>query len=424
MDQIIKSNLEQDLYKDSMGQTIFHQFNSYMTEWTFKSRNKDVTYTPEMVGEIARQIELYCKLRYTKDELDWIVKTFEWIHKDYVNSFLRLFQPDPSEIFINGVCLALGADKIPSTDYGCGLSIELKGPWLTTSRYEVPILAIVNEVYFAKKYGEGKKDIEFQERTIEKFRKLENHEYDIGWFSEFGMRRRYSGPMQDWLVGFLAEHKECGKLSSFVGTSNMFLAKKYGTKDNGIKAVGTMAHEFIMCVGQGNRMYNPAYSNKLMLDAWHREYGTMNGIALTDTIGTDAFLLDFQKTYCRVFDGVRHDSGDPLEWAKKMVANYQKHGVNPHDKTLLFSDSLDFERATRIYKEVKPYAGVAFGIGTYLSNPLDNPLNIVMKVTKCNGHDVAKLSDVEGKGMCKNDKYVAKLREQIAERIEESKEVA
>lgn len=100
-----------------------------------------------------------------------------------------------------------------------------------------------------------------------------------------------------------------------------------------------------------------------------------------------------------------------------MVANYQRHGVNPHEKTLLFSDSLDFERATRIYKEVKPWAGVAFGIGTYLSNPLDNPLNIVMKVTKCNGHDVAKLSDVEGKGMCKNDKYVAKLREQIAERL-------
>lgn len=156
MDQIIKSNLEQDLYKDSMGQAIFHQFNGYMTEWTFKSRNKDVIYSPEVVGEIARQIELYCKLRYTKDELDWIVKTFPWIHKDYVNCFLRLFQPDPSEIFINGVCLALGADKIPSTDYGCGLSIEFMGPWLTTSRYEVPVLAIVNEVYFAKKYGEGK----------------------------------------------------------------------------------------------------------------------------------------------------------------------------------------------------------------------------------------------------------------------------
>ena len=297
MDQIIKSNLEQDLYKDSMGQAIFHQFNGYMTEWTFKSRNKDVIYAPDVVGEIARQIELYCKLRYTKDELDWIVKTFPWIHKDYVNCFLRLFQPDPSEIFINGVCLALGADKIPSTDYGCGLSIEFKGPWLTTSRYEVPVLAIVNEVYFAKKYGEGKKDFEFQERTVEKFRKLENRDYDIGTFSEFGMRRRYSGKMQDWLVGYMCDLKEKGALPGFVGTSNMFLAKKYGNEQNRIKAVGTMAHEFIMCVGQGNRMFNPAYSNKLMLDAWHREYGTMNGIALTDTIGTDAFLLDFKQLF-------------------------------------------------------------------------------------------------------------------------------
>jgi len=222
--------------------------------------------------------------------------------------------------------------------------------------------------------------------------------------------------MQDWLIKLLAEHKKDGRLPGFIGTSNVYLAKKHD-----VKACGTMAHEFIMCVGQGNKMYNPSYSNKLMLDAWHKEYGTMNGIALTDTIGTDVFLLDFRKTYCRIFDGVRHDSGDPIEWARKIVANYQKHGVDPHTKTLLFSDSLDFERATVIYNLVKPVAGVAFGIGTYLSCPLDNPLNQVMKVTKCNGHDVAKLSDTPGKTMCNNEKYIKKLNDSIQERIEEGK---
>ena len=191
-----------------------------------------------------------------------------------------------------------------------------------------------------------------------------------------------------------------------VGTSNVYLAKKYH-----LTPVGTMAHEWIMCVGQGNHKHNPAYSNWYALDAWVREYGVLNGIALTDTLSTDCFLRDFQLTYATLFSGVRQDSGDPIEWGKKILAHYRSLGIDPKQKTLLFSDNLDFKRADRIYRTFKDEAKVAFGIGTYIANDTDaEPLNIVMKVTDCNGQDVAKLSDTDGKGMCKNPDYVHYLK--------------
>ena len=172
-----------------------------------------------------------------------------------------------------------------------------------------------------------------------------------------------------------------------------------------------------MCVGQGTREWNPAYSNKFALESWVKEYGIANGIALTDTISTNVFLLDFNQTYATLFSGVRHDSGNPLEWGEKIIQHYKNLGIDPKTKTLLFSDSLDFERATKIKKHFEGKAKVAFGIGTYLSNPLDDPLNIVIKVTECNGMPVAKLSDVEGKNMCKDPEYVEYLKRAIDWRL-------
>ena len=191
-----------------------------------------------------------------------------------------------------------------------------------------------------------------------------------------------------------------------MGTSNVYLAKKYN-----ITPVGTMAHEWIMCVGQGNHKHNSAYSNWYALDAWVKEYGVLNGTALTDTITTDCFLKDFQLTYATLFSGVRHDSGDPFEWGDKMIEHYKRLGIDPKNKTLLFSDSLDFNKADELYLAFKDEARVAFGIGTYLSNDTNvQPLNIVMKTTLCNGQPVAKISDVEGKGMCKSQEYVEYLK--------------
>jgi len=187
--------------------------------------------------------------------------------------------------------------------------------------------------------------------------------------------------------------------------------------------VGTMAHEWIMCVGQGNHKHNPAYSNWYAMEAWVREYGVLNGTALTDAITTDCFLRDFRLTYATLFSGVRHDSGDPFEWGEKMIKHYENLGIDPGTKTLLFSDSLDFEKADKLFRHFSGRANVAFGIGTYLSNDTCvPPLNIVMKTTACNGMDVAKISDTDGKGMCKNKEYIQYLKRCIDWRMNNSRQ--
>ncbi len=391
---IIVSLLETDLYKFSMGQAIYHQFSDYKTTWTFKCRNKDVHFTKEMVEEIKEQIQAFCKLRFTEEELAYLDK-IKWLKGSYVD-FLRLWQARYEDFEI-------------TTNAKCGLSIEARGTWLNTSMYEIPTLAIVNEVYFRMHYNYDELFSSFKQRLAHKIELLKSGEFDIGTFSEFGLRRRLSAEAQE-----LAVKELCGNNSKYhgsycVGTSNVYLAMKYG-----VTPVGTMAHEWIMCVGQGNHRHNPAYSNWYALDAWVKEYGVLNGTALTDAITTDCFLKDFQLTYATLFSGVRHDSGDPYEWGDKMIKHYESLGIDSKGKTLLFSDSLDFERASKLYAYFKDRAKVAFGIGTYLSNDTDVPaLNIVMKTTLCNGQDVAKISDTPGKGMCKNAEYVDYLQRTI-----------
>ena len=399
MKQIITSLLETDLYKISMGQAIYHQYSDYKTTWTFKCRNTDVFFTPEMVEEIKRQIKLYCSLSFTEDELEYL-NNIKWIKGSYVD-FLRLWKPRYEDFHF-------------STDDPTGLSLEATGTWLNTSMYEIPTLAIVNEVYFRMAYDYKKLFRSFKKRLADKKKKLLNNEYSIGNFSEFGLRRRLSAEAQELAVKELAEVTWNRCSSNCVGTSNIYLAKKYN-----LIPVGTMAHEWIMCVGQGNHRHNPSYSNYYSLNSWVKEYGVQNGTALTDTITTDCFLRDFGLTFATLFSGVRHDSGDPIEWGEKMIAHYKRLNIDPTTKTLLFSDSLNFEKASAIYEHFKGRCKVAFGIGTYIANDTDErALNIVMKVTRCNGQDVAKISDTPGKGMCKNQDYVDYLQRSIDWRLE------
>lgn len=393
--QIIHSLLETDLYKFSMGQAIYHQFPSYETTWTFKCRNNGVFFTSEMVKEIRDQIKSYCSLRFQEDELEYLAG-IEWFKRSYID-YLRLWQPRFEDFTI-------------TTDAECGLSIETEGTWLNTSMYEIPTLAIVNEVFFRMQYDYDKLLKSFRERLDEKYEWLFKNTYYIGNFSEFGLRRRLSAQAQEMgIEKFSHLGDTMHSASRFVGTSNVYLAKKYG-----LMPVGTMAHEWIMCTGQGDHRHNPAYSNYYALKAWVNEYGVLNGTALTDAITTDCFLRDFNQTYATLFSGVRHDSGNPIEWGEKMIAHYKTMKVDPIQKTLLFSDSLDFNRADEIFRHFSGKAKVAFGIGTYLANDtFAEPLNIVMKTTKCNGQDVAKISDTPGKGMCKNEAYVAYLQRAI-----------
>lgn len=400
LQRIITSLLENDMYKFSMGQAIYHQFSDYKTTWTFKCRNTDVKFTAEMVEEIKEQIKAYCGLRFTEDELTYL-ENIKWIKGSYVD-FLRLWQPRFEDFEI-------------TDDAECGLNIETRGTWLNTSMYEIPTLAIVNEVYFRMNHDYDILITSFKERLEEKFANLKSGKWYVGVFSEFGLRRRLSAEAQELVVEEFSHLNDTAHCASrFVGTSNVYLAKKFG-----LTPVGTMAHEWIMCVGQGNHKHNPAYSNWYALDAWVKEYGVLNGTALTDAITTDCFLKDFQLTYATLFSGVRHDSGDPIEWGEKMIKHYENLGIDAKTKTLLFSDSLNFERADKLFRHFNGRAKIAFGIGTYLSNDtIATPLNIVMKTTLCNGQDVAKISDTPGKGMCKNPAYVDYLQRCINWRME------
>ena len=353
----------------------------------------------EVVEEIKAQIRAYCDLRFTEEELNYL-ENVKWIKGSYVD-FLRLWQPRYEDFEIG-------------RDAACGLTIETKGSWLNTSMYEIPTLAIVNEVFFRMNYDYNRLYASFRERLEDKIQKLVDGTYCLCNFSEFGLRRRLSAEAQELAVQELVAHNKDYQDSACIGTSNVYLAKKWN-----VTPVGTMAHEWIMCTGQGNHKHNPAYSNWYALDAWVKEYGVLNGIALTDTITTDCFLKDFQLTYSTLFSGVRHDSGDPFAWGEKLIAHYESLGIDPKRKTLLFSDSLDFERADKLRKTFKDRVTVAFGIGTYIANDTcEEPLNIVMKTTACNGMDVAKISDTPGKEMCKNEEYVDYLTRCIKWRLE------
>lgn len=397
---IINSLLETDQYKLNMNDVICRKFNDYTTTWCFKCRNEDVHFTPEMTTEIREQVNHYCTLRFTRDEIKWLEKNLPWLSKGYLNHLVD-WTPKREEIKINEGNIQAYND--------CGLAIEVSGTWLNTSMYEIAILAIVNEVYYVFTYGVGAKDIEFQKRTIQKFEDLKNGKYNLGAFAEFGLRRRLNSEMQDWLIKYCVDQK----IPGFVGTSNVYLAKKYGCKP-----IGTCAHELIQCIGQATPGHDPAYSNYYAMKAWTDCFGVKNGTWLSDTVTTDCFLLDFDDKYATLFSGVRHDSGDPITWGEKILTHYMKLGIDPMTKTLLFSDSLNFEKASEIKKHFEGRCKISFGIGTYLANDTDvSALNIVMKVTECNGRPVAKLSDAEGKGMSRDPQYVDYLKRCINWRL-------
>lgn len=402
---MVKSPLDTDQYKKSMKQAYLHQFSGDHATWDFKARNvgdaaSHEKYTAEDREEIKNQIRAYCALRYTEEELAFLGDPVSrpWIHNNFIE-VERDWKPHFEDFEIED-------DPIS------GLAVHTKGVQWKISDYEIPVLEIAAETYYRNHYDYEKLAKDFKEKTEEKLRFMREGIYAPGIFSEFGARRRVSFELQDWLIGRLVEekkHNAIGPIQGFIGTSNMYLAMKYG-----VTAVGTMAHEFIMTVGQGHLYHNPAYSNWFALDAWVKEYGTMNGIALTDTIGTDVFLKDFRKTFATLFSGVRHDSGDPYAWGDKMIAHYKSLGIDPLTKTLMFSDGLNLQKATEINKYFKGKAKVAFGIGTDWSGPQGiEALNIVCKVAIVNGLDVAKLSDAPGKNMCRNPEAIERLHKEI-----------
>ena len=403
-EQIITSLLDNDLYKFNMGQCLLHQYADANVVWQFKNRDAETRkFTPEMVEEIKEQVKAFCDLRFKKEELDYLKKACPWLSVDYI-SFLSIYHPQYDWFEI-------------SLDENSQLYLTVSGPQFLTTYCETPVMSIISETWFKMELSRDEytaAEEELYKRTDEKIAKLTAGEWELGAFSDFGTRRRFSKKTFDVIIEKFTKANKGFKNSFFVGTSNVELAMKYG-----IRPVGTIAHEMIQTIGQGYPERNPAYSNKFVMDAWHKEYGTENGTYLTDCIGTDVFLKDFDKVNAKLFDGVRHDSGDPYEWGEKMIKHYESLGINTHEKTLLFSDSLNFDKAHSIRSAFKDRAKVAFGIGTYIVADTNvKYMNQVLKVVEVNGRPVAKLSDVEGKNMCRDPKYIDYLKRSIKWRME------
>ncbi|MDR3254466.1 MAG: nicotinate phosphoribosyltransferase [Synergistaceae bacterium] len=386
---IVKSLLENDLYKFSMWQALMHSHPGARAEYSFVCRNEPEYPLSELVDDVDRELNHLCTLFFKQDELDYLAK-LSYIKFDFID-YLTVFR-------FQRRFVELGTD-------GSNLVIKASGPVAHVMGFEIYILYIVSELYYRRMRGEGIIE-EARRRLVEKVQYLrgELKDSDQGTpfiLFDFGLRRRYSGAWQREVVGAFARALP----DHFKGTSNVLLAKELD-----ITPVGTMAHEYMQAFQAfGIRLRD---FQKASLEAWVQEFRGDLGTALTDVIGIDAFLADFDLYFAKLFDGLRHDSGDPYEWGEKVIAHYQKLRIDSRAKRLVFSDSLDLPRALAIYRHFRGRIQTSFGIGTNLTN--DTPigaLNIVMKMTSCNGQPVAKISDTPGKTTGVDPTFMAYLRQ-------------
>jgi nicotinate phosphoribosyltransferase len=391
---IITSLLDTDLYKFTMMQVVLHQFPGAQVEYRFRCRNPGVQLAPYL-DEIREEIRDLCHLRFAAAELDYL-RSLRFIKSDFVD-FLGLFRLDTKNIAVTA---------LPSGE----IDITIRGPWLHTILFEIPVLAIVNEVYF-RNVQQVPRFVQGRARLDDKIAQLQAPGLEDLKIADYGTRRRFSRAWHEEVLRVLTAHLGArdGRASQLAGTSNVLFAMRLG-----LTPLGTMAHEYLQaCQSLGPRLRD---SQIFGFESWAREYRGDLGIALSDVYGFDAFLRDFDLYFCKLFDGARHDSGDPFTWGERMIAHYRANRVDPLTKTLIFSDGLTIPRTIALHQQFRGRCQLAFGIGTNLTNDLGDPpdhvpLQIVIKMVRCNGQPVAKLSDAPGKGMCDDEKYLAYLRQ-------------
>ena len=393
MSAIIHSLLDTDLYKFTMLQVVLHKFPQTHSVYHFRCRNLEDTVYPltDILDDLYEQLDYLCQLNFKEDELQYL-RSLRFIKSDFVD-YLELFQLKRRFI------------KASIDDQG-RLDIWVEGPMVQAMMFEIFVLALVNELYFRRirtdeVLAEGERRLQAKVALLKKYEQEQNPNDPPFLVSDFGTRRRYS---YAWQKHVITQFHQASPYI-FRGTSNVLIAKELG-----ITPIGTMAHEFLQAFQALDvRLRN---FQKLALETWVQEYRGDLGIALTDVVGMDAFLRDFDLYFAKLFDGLRHDSGDPYEWGDKAYAHYKKLKVDSKSKMLTFSDGLNLEKAWDLHQYFKDRFQVSFGIGTNLTNDLgQTPLNIVLKLVECNGQSVAKISDSPGKTMTDNDTFLAYLRQ-------------
>ncbi len=392
MSPIFTSLLETDLYKFTMWQTMLHRYPQSQAQYTFVTRGAPCVAPPafplaELVDEINAELDHLCSLAFGSDELEYL-GGLRFMKSDFID-LLRIFR-------FQRAFIRAWAD-------GDELRIVAEGPQVHVMGFEIFVVAIVNELYFRRFDNEAAID-EGRRRLAAKIAEVNQlgaeparaHPFE---FFDFGLRRRFSSAWQREVVTEFRNQLP----DSFKGTSNVRLAK-----DLDLVPIGTMAHEYLqMYQTLGVRLRD---FQRAALEDWVQEYRGDLGIALTDVLGMDAFLADFDLYFAKLFDGLRHDSGDPIVWGEKALTHYRSLRIDAHTKRLVFSDELTIARAIELYGHFADRAQLGFGIGTHLTNDMGlEPLNIVMKLTTCNDQPVAKLSDSPGKTLCDDDTFLAYL---------------
>ena len=386
MPGIIQSLLDTDLYKFTMMQAVLHQFPGAQVEYKFKCRSAGVQLAPYM-DEIRDEIRQLCELHFTEDELAYM-RGMRFIKSDFVD-FLGLFKLNQKYIHLTA---------LPNGE----IDIRVRGPWLHTIMFEIPVLAIVSEVYF-RNTQPGLDLTEGRRRLQDKIALMKGvHDLKI---ADYGTRRRFSLEWQREVLQTLQADLGTGPDGQLTGTSNVLFAMELG-----MRPMGTMAHEYLQaCQALGPRLRD---SQVFGFEKWAQEYRGDLGIALSDVYGMNAFLRDFDMYFCKLFDGARHDSGDPFQWGERMIEHYQANRVDPRSKVIIFSDGLTSPRCIELHERFRGRIQTAFGVGTNLTNDRGpDALHLVLKMIECNGQPVAKISDTPGKTMVEDEGYLAYLRQ-------------
>ena len=389
MQPVIHSLLDTDLYKFTMWQTMLHRHPQTQAEYTFVCRNEPAYPLSQLADEVNAQLDHLCSLSFRADELAYL-GSWRFMKSDFID-FLRIFH--------------FQREFISARTVGEKLEIIASGPQVHVMAFEIYVLAIVNELYFRRfdqtaALREGRLRLAAKIERLRAFAQAAPLRHPFEFF-DFGVRRRFSG---DWQREVVATFKRCVP-QFFKGCSNVLYAR-----DLDLVPIGTMAHEYLQTYQTlGVRLRD---FQRAALEDWVQEYRGDLGTALTDVVGMDAFLADFDLYFAKLFDGLRHDSGDPVVWGEKALAHYEKLRIDAHTKRLVFSDGLDFERSIALYQHFADRTQCGFGIGTNLTNDMGlRTLHIVMKLTHANRQPVAKLSDSPGKLLCDDDTFLAYLRQ-------------
>ena len=388
---IFNSFLDNDFYKFTMQYAVTKLYPDVIARYKFINRGKH-EFPDGFAEELQKQVNSMANLALTKDEKDFLHTNCPYLSPAYLD-FLQGYRYNPEEVKI--------------LQDGKNLSVEVEGNWYRTILWEVPLLALISEVFYKLTNAERQTNDEVTQYTSDKVDLYNKLGVTV---AEFGTRRRHSYEVHDVVMKEMTNHS--GK--SFVGTSNVHFAHKYN-----VKPIGTHAHEWFMFHAA---RFGYKVANSMSLDRWVKVYYGDLGIALTDTYTSDIFFRQFDKKLSKLFDGVRHDSGDPIEFGEKVIAHYNRMGINPQHKTIIFSDGLNSEKVEIITNAFKGRIGLSFGIGTNLTNDVGlRAMNIVMKLTEISSYDipwtgVVKLSDEKNKHTgSENDIRLAKEILQLGE---------